>query len=267
MSPLVLAALRFSLASFFFVIPLVRAIRRNEVSGRQVLFMVILGQLSFSLYFWFQYIGIQQTNASISSILGVGLIPLFTAFLAHVFGAERLKLSFFGALLLGLLGVASIVFQQPFRVSLQSGFLLGALCLVGNTFFFALYSNLSKRWMRDISPVVMTGGTMISGTVGLLLLSFLDPLHNQWSQVALLDGTQWIALLFLAVGCSVFAYFAYNVALSKMDASRVAVYIYFEPVITVILSIVLLGEQMTWQVLVGAVAIGASVIIVNVSKR
>jgi drug/metabolite transporter (DMT)-like permease len=263
MSPLILATVRFSIASLFFVIPLIRAIKRDAITGRQIGLMILLGQLSFSLYFWFQYVGIQQTNASISSILGVGLIPTVTAFLARILGTERLKISFYGALCLGFLGVAIIVFQQPFRVSLQSGFLLGTLCLIGNTFFFALYSNLSKRWMRDISPVVMTGGTMISGTIGLFFLSFLDPAHNQWSQVTLLDGTQWIALLFLAVGCSVLAYFAYNVALSKMDASRVAVYIYFEPVITVLLSIVFLGERITWQILAGTVVIGASVIIVN----
>jgi hypothetical protein len=37
--------------------------------------MAFLGQIAFSLYFWLQYTGVQQTNASISSILVVGLIP------------------------------------------------------------------------------------------------------------------------------------------------------------------------------------------------
>jgi drug/metabolite transporter (DMT)-like permease len=75
--------------------------------------MVLLGQLTFTLYYWLQYIGIQHTNASISAILGVGLIPLFTAFLAPLFGAERLNLPLLALLLLGFFGVALIVFQQP----------------------------------------------------------------------------------------------------------------------------------------------------------
>lgn|SRR2546427_6305719 len=267
LSPALLAALRFGIASFFFVLPLAHAIRQRQVSPHQLLLMALLGQLAFSLYYWLQYFGIQQTDASIAAILGVGLIPMFTTLLAQAFGQERLHASLFAALCLGFGGVALIVLEQPFSTSLHSGFFLGALCLVSNTFLFAFYSNLSKRWMHDISPMVLTGGTMISGAIGLVLLSLLDPARNQWKKVLLLEVNQWIALLFLAVGCSVLAYFTYNVALSKRDASRVAVYFYVEPIVTVVLGMVLLGEQLTWQIIVGAIAIGASVVIVNLMKR
>jgi drug/metabolite transporter (DMT)-like permease len=267
LSPALLAALRFGIAAIFFMLPLAQAIRQRQVTTHQLLLMALLGQLAFSLYYWLQYFGIQQTDASIAAILGVGLIPLFTTLLAQVFGQERLHVSLFGAFCLGFGGVVLIVLQQPFSASLHSGFFVGALCLVSNTFLFAVYSVLSKRWMRTISPVILTSGTMISGAIGLVLLSFLDPAGNQWGKIVHLDVTQWMALLFLAVGCSVLAYFAYNVALSNRDASRVTVYFYVEPVVTVVLGMVLLGEQLTWQIIIGAIAIGASVVVVNLMKR
>jgi drug/metabolite transporter (DMT)-like permease len=229
--------------------------------------MAFLGQIAFSLYFWLQYTGVQQTNASISSILVVGLIPVVTAFLSQFLNKERLSRITFGALLLGFFGVAVIVWQQPVQVAQTSGFLFGAICLVGNAFAFAMYSNLSKRWMRDIPPLVMTGGTMLSGAIGLLLLSLIDPNMNRWGDVAKLDAVQWLALVFLSLGCSVIAYFVYNVALTKIDASRVAVYIYFEPVVTVLLSIFLLDERLNWPTLAGALAIGVSVAAVNLLKK
>src|SRR5215467_10733443 len=228
LSPVVLAALRFSIASFFFVAPLAMAIVRCQVTGRDLLRMALLGQIAFSLYFWLQYTGVQKTNASISSILVVGLIPVATAFLAQFMGEERLSIARFGALLIGFLGVTIIVLQKPITVTLESGFLFGALCLVANAFAFAVYSNLSKRWMRDVSPLVMTGGTMIGGTISLLFFSLIDPANNRWGDVVRLDAAQWVALLFLALVCSVIAYFVYNFALTKIAASRVAVYIYFE---------------------------------------
>ena len=266
LSPLVLAAARFSIASLFFVVPLARALLHCQITRRDLLHMVVL-QLTFSLYFWLQYTGVQQTNASISSILVVGLIPVVTALLAQLLGKERLSWMTLGALLLGFVGVAFIVFQRPLSISLASGFLLGVFCLVGNAFAFAAYSTLSKRWMQRISPLVMTGGTMMSGAVGLVLLSLLDPLSNQWSEVAQLDTVQWIALLFLSVVCSVIAYFAYNSALSKIEASRAAVYIYFEPVVAVLFGVTLLGEPLSWQIIVGALSIAGSVAIVNLIKR
>jgi drug/metabolite transporter (DMT)-like permease len=267
LSPLVLAAARFSIASLFFAVPLARALLHRQIARRDLLRMALLGQLTFSLYFWLQYTGVQQTNASISSILVVGLIPVVTALLAQLLGKERLRWMILGALLLGFIGVAFVVFQKPLTITLASGFLLGVFCLVGNAFAFAAYSTLSKRWMQRVTPLVMTGGTMISGAAGLVLLSLLDPLRNQWSEVAQLDTVQWIALLFLSVVCSVIAYFAYNSALTKIAASRAAVYIYFEPVVAVLFGVTLLGEPLSWQIVVGALSIAGAVAIVNLIKK
>lgn len=267
LSPLLLAAVRLCIASLFFLVPLIRAIVRRQVSWRELLLMFLLGQLAFSLYFWMQYTGVQQTSASISSILVVGLIPTFTALLAPAFSKERLRLSLFAALLLGFIGVTLIVLQQPLAITLQSGFLLGTLCLLGNALAFALYSHLSKRYLRVLSPVVLTGGTMFSGALGLILLTLFDPAQNRWRDIALLNLPQWLALLFLAIVCSVLSYFAYNVALSKLEAARVAVFIYFEPVVAVLLGVTLLGEQLTWQMLLGSAAIAGSIVLVNWLKR
>jgi drug/metabolite transporter (DMT)-like permease len=267
LSPALLAALRFSLASLFFLVPLIRALVRRQLSMRDLLLMLLLGQLAFSLYFWMQYIGVQQTSASIASILVVGLIPTFTALLEPIFGKTRLAFSLLAALLPGFAGVTLIVFQQPVTVTLHSGFLFGVLCLLCNAFCFALYSHLSKRWLRVVSPVVLTGGTMFSGALGLIVITLLNPAQNRWRDVMLLNSTQWLALLFLALACSVISFFIYNTALSKLDASRVAVYIYFEPVVTVLLGFTLLQEQLTWQAVLGALAIAASIVLVNWLKR
>ena len=108
---------------------------------------------------------------------------------------------------------------------------------------------------------------MSSGALGLILITLLDPAQNRWQDVFLLTPLQWVALLFLAIGCSVLSFVAYNVSLTKLDASRVAVYIYFEPVITVLLGVVVLGEQLTWQIGLGAGIIAASIVMVNWLKR
>lgn len=267
LSPTVLAALRFSIASLVFIVPLGIAIVRRRLSILQLVQMFFLGQIAFSLYFWLQYTGVQKTNASISSILVVGLIPVVTAFLSQFMAKEHLSLIKFGALLLGFVGVGIIVLVQQTQLTQGSDFLLGSLCLVGNAFAFAIYSNLSKRWMQDISPLIMTGGTMMSGAIGLLLLSLTDPIHNRWGDIMRLDALQWGALLFLALGCSVIAYFVYNFALTKISASRATVYIYFEPVVAVILGVTLLGERLNWQTLCGVMVIGASVALVTLLKQ
>ncbi|HLJ80396.1 MAG TPA: EamA family transporter [Ktedonobacterales bacterium] len=267
LSPTVLAALRFSLASLAFIVPLARAILRRQLSRGDLVRMAVLGQITYSTYFWLQYTGVQLTNAGISSILVIGLMPIATAIFARLLGVERLSWQVCVALLLGFAGVVLIVFQQGLSVGHDLGFALGALCLVGNAIAFAVYSNLSKRWMRTISPLVMTGGTMLSGALGLLALSLLTTGATQWVQVARLDGRQWFALLFLVVVCSVAAYFIYNAALTRIPASRAAVFSYFEPVVAVVLGALLLGERLSAQALLGAGIIALSIFLLQRGRR
>jgi len=66
LSPLLLATLRFGIASLFFIPSLVQAIRKRQVSWRLLLLLSLLGQLTFTVYYWLQYIGIEKTSASIA---------------------------------------------------------------------------------------------------------------------------------------------------------------------------------------------------------
>lgn len=259
LSPTVLATARFGLASLFFVVPLLRALILRQITPSDLIRMALLGQIAYSVYFWLQYTGVQQTNAGIASILVVGLIPLATAVASRLVNREVLSVSMVGALLLGLLGVTIVALQSGISLAGGSGFLLGSLCLVGNAIAFALYSTLSKRWMRSMSPLVMTSGTMIGGTLGLLILALSDPATNQWHVLLQLTPTQVAALLFLALICSVVAYLAYNAALRLLPAGRAAAFLYFEPVVAVSLGALLLNEHLSKPTLFGTALIALSV--------
>ncbi len=266
LSPIQLAAARFSIASIFFLIPLGRAVVQRRVSGGDLLRLMVLGLFAYTIYFWLQYTGVQQTSAGVASILVVGLIPLATALLSRLTGTAKLTRLKVAALLLGLAGVFTVALQQGLEVRRDANFALGALCLVGNAVGFAFYSMLSKRWMRTVSPVVLTGGAMLSGALGLILLTLTDPSANRWSDLGRLSEIQIVALLFLALICSVAAYFAYNLALTRTPADRAAMFVYFEPVVAVTLGTLLLGERLSWQSILGTLLIALSVLIVQRAK-
>jgi drug/metabolite transporter (DMT)-like permease len=261
LSPTVLAALRFALAALFFLPSLVRSLRRGRLSFVKLLKLAALGQLTFTVYFWLQYTGVQLTDASIAVILVVGLIPAATAALAHALRDERLSRLRLLALGLGLAGVVIIQAPAFSNGGLGAVFSVGALCLLADAAAFAVYTTLSKRWMSAVSPLDLTGGTMLGGAVGLLLLSLVNPAVNRWGDVTHLSGRQWAAALFLALVCSIGAYLTYNFALSQIPASRAALYIYFEPVITVALAAVLLGERLSLAAVVGTLIIALSVVL------
>ena len=262
LDPLTLAAARFTLASLFFAGPFVASLVRRSIRGRDLLRMAFLGQLAFSTYFWLQYVGVQKTNAGVAAILVVGLFPSATALLAPLGGDPRPGARAWAGLLLGFFGVAAVTLAKSNGIEVGKGYLLGAVCLVANAFGFAIYSLLARRWMKDVAPATLTGGAMIFGAIGLLI--FVAPsAPDAWNSLVALDRTQWAALGFLVLFCSVAGFHAWSFALSRMEASRAAVWIYAEPVVAMALGHTLLGERYGVQALAGAAAIAASVFLVN----
>jgi len=266
LDPVTLAAARFTLASLFFLGPFAGALIRRQVSGRDLVRMALLGQVAFSTYFWLQYTGVQKTNAGIASILVIGLTPSATALLSRFAGESRLTGAAWGGLLLGFLSVAALALEKPVKVTTGSDFLVGALCLVGNAFAFSAYSILSRRWMKGLRPLTLTAGTMIFGTLGLVLLSFaISP--GGWRGLGGLDAVQWSALLYLSIACSVAGFFAWTFALSRIEASRAMVWLYAEPVVAMILGAALLGERYGWSAFAAAGAIAVSVALVTRARK
>lgn len=261
LSPTLLATVRFALASLIFLPLLAREQRRARsltLAGLPSLFL--LGQLGFSIYFWLQYTGVQLTNAGIASVLVVGLIPLATLLVSAFTLKERLTTGRVAALLLGAAGVVVVVSQQGLDVALESGFLLGAVYLVANAFCFAAYSALVRGLREHYSPLTITATLMLAGTAGLLAFSALT---EDWRAVATLSPGQWLNIVYLGVVCSVIAYFFYNYALSRLEAGKVAAWIYLEPPVAVVLGALLLGEVVTAQTLLGGAIILASLFLVQ----
>lgn len=270
LTPTVLATLRFGLASFFFLPLLVTREwrgRRSRMSATRMsradaLILLGLGQMGIAAYFWLQYTGVRLTNAGIASILVVGLIPIATAITARARLGERLRLSHAVALIVGLTGVGIIVVQRGSvpGLSVSAGFTLGALCLIGDAMLFAVYSTLVRHLRNRFDPLTLTAGTTISGTLGLLTLSLVT---GRLSAIGSLDGWQWVAVLYLALICSVLAYFCYNRALATIEAGRASSWVYLEPPVALVLGALLLGERITGASVVGGMIVAASVWIIS----
>jgi drug/metabolite transporter (DMT)-like permease len=259
LSPTMLATVRFLLASAIFLPILVRQeLRSPRLSRRDIPMFLLLGQLGISIYFWLQYTGVQLTNAGISSVLVVGMIPLATMVVSGITLKEPLGGGRAGALGVGAAGVIVVVSQRGLGVSADGSFLFGSLCLVANAACFALYSTLIRGIRDRYSSLTVTAGMMIAGTLGLLLLSLFT---EDWHTVAALSAAQWGAILYLAVVCSVLAYFFYNIALSRIEAGKAAAWVYIEPPVSVLLGVAMLGETLTLQTVAGGLLILVSLML------
>jgi drug/metabolite transporter (DMT)-like permease len=256
LSPTLLATVRFVIASLVFLPVLLWQHKKVEsLKTSDIPIFLVLGQVSISIYFWLQYTGVKLTNASISSVLVVGLIPLCSMLVSGIALKEPLGGKRALALGLGTVGVIIIVGQKGFSVAVSSGFLFGAACLIGNAVCFGIYSALVRSIRTRYTPLTITAGMNVSGALGLLILSLVT---EDWSPIRLLAGAQWTAIIYLALICSAVAYFFYNDALQYLESSSAAVWLYLEPVVAAILGVAMLGETIAPQTVLGGLVILAS---------
>ena len=274
LTPTTLAALRFTLAALLFAPPLLarRAHARRDHSaaatparrlGRGDLLRLFgLGQLGIAVYFWLQYTGVSLTNAGVASILVVGLIPIATALVARLQLHEALRPAHGLALVLGLAGVVVVGVQRNagIQIGISRDFALGALCLIANAACFAVYSTVVRGFRARFDSLTLTAGTTAAGALGLLVLAALT---GGWAAIGDLTGRQWLAVAYLALICSVLAYFFYNRALAILEAGRVAAWVYLEPPVALVLGALLLGETVTAPSIVGGLIIAASVWVIS----
>jgi drug/metabolite transporter (DMT)-like permease len=239
LSPVLLATVRFVIASALFLPVIVGELRRgsrpNPIDLKE---MASLGLLSISLYFWLQYTGVKYAGAGVSSLLVVGFIPILTGVASSVILGEAFSRPKVVGSAAGFLGVALITVPKATGVNLDPGFLFGVVCLLGNAVCWSLYSTLSRRLMqRTGSPLLVTAYVTVFGTLALLPLS----LSSDWAALRLLSQAQWLSVIYLAVVCSGGGYLLWNYALSRLESVRAAVWLYLEPVAAFIGEALLLG--------------------------
>jgi drug/metabolite transporter (DMT)-like permease len=87
-----------------------------------------------------------------------------------------------------------------------------------------------------------------------------------WEEYRGLSSSTLIAILFLGVGCSGLGYLLWYAALERIEASKVAAFLYLEPLVTLVAAVALLGEPVAPTTVLGGVLVLTGVLIVQTAK-
>jgi drug/metabolite transporter (DMT)-like permease len=145
--------------------------------------------------------------------------------------------------------------------------LLGVTLVFGGAGAYALYTVLLRRFVSanrvshaELAPSSLSILAWISlfGWIFMIPFSLLEsPWTYTWTT------TSWLGILYLALLSTVVGYFFYVEGVSKIGASRAAIFSNLVPVFGVISSILLLGENASPWHGVSFLLILAGVVLVN----
>lgn len=255
LSPLLLASLRFALASLallgFMVaagIPLVRP------GLRQFGHLAVLGFCGIFFYNLCFFFGLQQVSASRASLI-VALNPAVIALGAWALFKERPSRRQLLGILLCLSGAALVICSRdPAALTSTAGGWQADLLILGCVLGWGLYSLLSRDLNQRLGPLQTVTYSILLGTLMLCSATWLRG-EFDLSAIARLSPVQGLSLLYLGVLGSALAYIWYYDGLRRIGATRAGVFIALNPLTAVILGALLLGESLTLVMGLGGVLI------------
>lgn len=181
--------------------------------------------------------GLAKTSAANTSLLAV-TIPIFAITIGTILGTERPRPLRIIGIICAAVGV--VVLIDPRNSSFSSETTIGDIFIIINSLSFGIYVATSKEIITRNGPFrsmmwVFIFGSIICVPFGIFSLSGVDTTAIPWYI--------WAVVIYIAVGSTAAPYLLNAYALQKVNASTLAVYIYFQPLIGFLLAVIFLDEM------------------------
>ena len=237
--PVEILLLRFVMG--FIVLYLVSPGRLKVLNLHDHFLLMGAGFTGICLYYLLENIALCYTMASNVSVI-LAATPMFTALVVSAFNRSwrLLTPSFLAGFAAAMTGICLISFNG---VQLQLNPLGDLLSVVAGV-VWALYSLcIRELGKRGYHPVKATRCTFGYGILFMLPLFCFSDMHGNLGR--LIEPVNFCNLLFLGLVASAFCFVTWTVAVRILGVVRTSLYIYLVPVITVMVSIVVLDEPLT----------------------
>lgn len=221
--------------------------RLRWTSRSQELLMAAAGLCGITFYYLLENVALTYTSASNVGVI-ISAAPFFTALLANRFlEGERLGISFLAGFVFALLGISLISFNGSSILSFNP---LGDFLALLAAGFWAVYSILSRKISQfGLSTIQTTRRVFSYGLFFMLLM--LVPFDFKWGLTRFTEPKLLGNILFLGFGASALCFVTWNLAVKCLGAVKTSIYIYMVPVITIVTSVLILGETITWISVLG----------------
>jgi drug/metabolite transporter (DMT)-like permease len=253
--PMTMVCIRFVIATVILNLLLRRFDPSARLRKKDLLPLAVSGLFGVTVYFFFESRGIKLTSASHASLI-IAVIPVVTVIAETIFFRTRVSLLTGVGIALSVAGVIFVV-DRP-GAERGGGSLAGDLFMFGACISWVVYIILSKNLHQRLSEIAITAYQSLFGTAFLVPFALLE--MHQWVPITLAAG---LNLVYLAVFCSALSNFLYVYSLSALGPIAVSPYINLIPVVGVLGGVVLLGESLVWNQIVGGAVILAGVILVS----
>lgn len=260
--------LTFRFASAFAILFIMAAIGVFKLNYRRkpLYKLLILSSMYPIGFFTLQTYGLQDATSAEGGIINA-LAPLATLFLASVFLKEKTSRIQKLSILMSVLGVSFIFVMKGNGIGFTN--MKGILLLLLACAAFAGYSVLARSVSRYFSTAEISFFMVGAGFAVSLVFSFVSHMVDGTlrSMTAPLASMTFVLLILYLGVVQVATALMGNYILSRIEASRMGVFINLSTVVSIAAGAWVLSEPVAWYHLIGSALIVAGVIGTNLRIR
>ncbi|QJD84636.1 DMT family transporter [Cohnella herbarum] len=211
------------------------------------------GIFGYGIMIWLFFCAARSTLAS-HVVLILSMAPISTLLMDRLLGGRGSAKSFISAGI-SLLGIAIMVAPS---LSGSGASLIGDFWALLAMLSFSLYTIGVKRYSNGMSTLQVNLHGMAAGLAFLWLVLAIG--ERKFLPAGFHEIDQWTQIAYLGLGSTGLAYFLYAWALGNLAVDKVVPFIYLQPVVGVLLSLLWLGEPFSLPLALGMGFIAAGLL-------
>jgi drug/metabolite transporter (DMT)-like permease len=223
---------------------------RPRFAGTEWGWVLAASVLGVPIQYLVQFKGLSLTTVSHASLM-VGTLPMLLAIAAVLFSGERLRVGGWLALAASTLGAALIALSGKGASGNTRASVRGDLLVVLSMFAAIAWILISKRLMRQHSPMVVTALVYWIGTVVLAAVVFTTP----GVPSAHYSTRAWVAVAEQGLLATASTTVLWNWGLKRIPASQAGIFVNLEPLVGALLGVSVLHEILGTMALAGGALI------------
>lgn len=221
--------------------------------------LILLGLTGIFTYNWFFFKGLQLIEAGRASVI-VANNPIVIALCSAYFFKERLTPLKVTGILLSVMGAMVAITKGQLGSLVHGGVGLGELYLLGCVVSWVTYSLIGKAVLKDISPLVSVTYSVIVGVIALAFPAFYEGVLPALMHYPL---SIWLGLVYLGLCGTVLGFVWYYQGIQQIGPTRAGLFINFVPISAILLAFLVLGEPITFSLMIGVILVSSGVYLTN----
>ena len=235
----------------------------NFPEGNEWYFLILLSLLGIVLNTAFFTKGLELTTPAHASLISC-MIPVITFLLAWVLGREGLNRYKSLSLVVAMSG--ALILMEIDKLDVSSDLFVGDIFIFINFTCFGLFLVLSKSMIDKHSSLGLSVLVMSIGAVLLIPVAIIG-IYNNWESWLNLSLWIYLAAFYSIFFATVVTYSLNYYAMEYVDSSKVALFIYLQPVVAGTISVTLGRDEITTRLMISSVLIMVGLLLSTIDSK